>query len=306
MADNKIEARLKISRVLLRNLLVVAGACVMPALSSNVQAAAYAVSTNTITAFNMGLSSGVSFGGFTFVSSFATLGASGTGSGGVSDASASCLGTACTGWNNSFTFHGVAPNAYSYGDAQIVSDAVNVGTGAASSIGESHVFNGTGSGLANNTLRGYLNVTASGTVNFSFMSDLDMWAELTAGGQSASANSSMTITISDFLGNAVFTWAPNGALGNGITGTGATETADAFNLNLGIGQVGSVGVNSNIHTPGLFSATTGLLDVNTYQVNIAMQNNVSVQSAPVPVPAASWLLFSGLAGLLSFARKARK
>ncbi|WP_148290756.1 VPLPA-CTERM sorting domain-containing protein [Sulfuricella denitrificans] len=264
--------------------------CVATALSANVHASSYAVATNSITNFGMTFSPSTSFTGFTFSSDTAAQGNTGTGNAATMDAAASCIG--CS-YNNSFMAHGMVSD-YSYGDAQITNNNVLLGTGSASVIGESSVSNGVGSGSGINTMVGYFSVTAPTTVNFGFDATPYLQSQITAGGLASVANINMTVTISNMLTNqTVFSWAPNGSLDAG-------ETADAFNLNWGLGLVNT---GNAVFNPGSghFASSANLAAIGPYSLNITMNNSAFVSA--VPVPAAAWLLGSGLIGLVGIARR---
>lgn len=249
--------------------------------SPSVQAAAYAVSTNTISNFSLTSTGAMSFGGFTISSSMAALNVSGIGGAGSLDAPSSCIGATCSSLTNAFSAHGMGSADYSYGDALITSTAVTAGTGGASAIGEVSLSNGFASATGSNSMTGFLLVNTPGNVTFSFNANPYMWAELTAGGSSANAISSMSITITGSSGQ-VFSWAP-------------------VNLNQTIGRAVLSGVGS--WTPGSlsFSTTTGPLTAGNYTVGVSMTNSANVTS--VPLPAAAWLLISGVLGLAGFVRR---
>lgn len=263
------------------------------ALATEAGAASYAVSTDTITGFGLSFSGSVLFSGFTFSADSAAQNGVGTANVGTNDAPASCIN--CS-YSNSFTAH-ATPSWFSYGDAQIMDANVQAGSGAAASIGETRVVNGVGTAYGNNTMIAGFYVNAPSSAAFSFNAAPYMASVLTAGGMAATANTEMTITIRDGLGATVFQWAPDGAAG-GITG--GSETSDPFSLNSGLG-LSTLGNVSYSPGSGAFLASTALLPVGTYQLNITMKDT-AIASA-VPVPAAIWLLGSGLLGLAGLVRR---
>lgn len=259
------------------------------AFATNVQAASYAVSNNVITNFSMSFSPLTTFTGFTFSSDAATKNNIGTGNAATMDAPAACI--SCS-YSNQFYAHGMAHPDYSYGDARISNKNILLGAGSASAIGESLVSAGLGAGFGTNTMVGFFSTGGATTVNFGFDAKPYLESQTTAGGV-GSANINMTVTIRDSANQTVFSWAPNGIVTAG-------EIADPFNLNYGLG---TVGVNSAVYNPGMgyFAASTTLGTSGFYSLNITMKDSVFVSA--VPVPAAVWLLGSGLVGLAGIARR---
>ncbi len=256
--------------------------------SGAAQASAYAVSTNSISNFNLGFvgTTGSLFG-FTSSADTAVQGTSNAGFSAL-DAPAACVGAACIGYSNSFMSHG-ASGSYAYGDAQISNASVLTGMGAASTIGEIST-GGPGFALGTNQLNGFITLTGSGMVSFSFDAAPFMSATAT-GGDFSSALMSMSISLYNSSGAQVFNWTPNGSLLNGIIG--GTETLDASNLNTGI-----TSVNTYSPASGSFAAQSGALAAGTYTISIGMSNQVTA------VPEAdSWaMLLAGL-GLVGFAAR---
>ncbi|WP_189836534.1 EDSAP-1 family PEP-CTERM protein, partial [Sulfurirhabdus autotrophica] len=198
-------------------------------LSANAQASAYAVSTNTISNFGMTFSPTSSFSAFTFSSDAATLGSTGNGNAATMNAPAVCIG--CS-YSDSYFSHGMSATEYSYGDARITNANVLLGSGGASTIGESSINNGTGSGYGNNTMVGFFSISAPTSIGINFDATPFLLTQLAAGGLASTANISTTVTIRDSNNVTVFSWAPNGKLDG-------SETADTYDLNWGIGQGGS-------------------------------------------------------------------
>ena len=261
-------------------------------------ASSYAVSTNSITNFQLSMPSGSTFGGFTFSGDIAvSLGDLTGGDLDISkqDADAACVGAYCVGFNNSFISHASSPYpGYAYGDALISNKNVLAGTGAASSIGEATSYNGLAGAAGANTMNALFTLNSAGSLNFSFLSTPYMETQLGAGALAASGTTNMSITI--WQGQTKkFEWAPDGVL-NG------NESSDPFSLNYGIN-------GNNTYSPGMgsFSASTVALAAGTYTMKIYMGNEAHVASATVvPVPAALPLFGSGAIALAALARRRSK
>lgn len=265
-------------------------------------ASSYAVSTNSITNFLLGMPSGSTFGGFTFSGDIAV--ALGDLAGGEADidkqdADAACVGGYCAGFNNSFISHGISLDpGYAYGDALISDKNVLAGTGAASSVGETMSYDGLASAAGANTMIATFSLGSAGALNFSFLSTPYMETQLGAGGLSASGTTDMNITIWQGLAK-MFEWTPDGLSGGILNGT---ESTDPFSLNFGIN-------GSNTYSPGagLFSASTAALTAGTYTMKIHMGNAAHATSVTVvPVPAALPLFGSGAIALAALARRRSK
>lgn len=271
---------------------VIAAAITLSGTSDLAQAVSYSVSTNTITNFGLVFSGGAgNLMPFTFSTNVAAQGAGSSANFNPTDAPAACVGAFCGLFNNSFAAHG-ANGDYAYGDAQISSSNVQGNVGAASTIGEISAASQAGFANGANSMTAFFSVTgAPGSVAFSF--NATPYMQLIDNG---TAFTSMSITITNGAGAQVFNWAPNGALGSGISG--GTESSDAVNLNLGLGP-------NSTYNPGLggFSAATNSLATGQYTLNISMSNQVSA----LPVPEAdTWaMLLAGL-GLIAFKAAKRR
>jgi hypothetical protein len=256
-------------------------------------ASSYAVSYDKIGSFKLAFGGGAgSLSPFTF-SVDAALTNYGVDAG-ISrmDAPAACVDCA---YNNSFVSHGSATE-YAYGDARIANSNVQGGLGTASSIGEVSAFNSTGLAFGSNTMTASFVVSGTpGTASFGFLSSPYMNTTLLAGGVSANANQLMSISINQGS-TKVFEWKPDGILGNAF---GGTETYDPFTLNSSL--TGNALFNPG---SGSFAAATNSLSTGTYTLKITMANYVSATSAAVvPLPAAVWLLGSGLVSLVAIGRR---
>lgn len=267
--------------------------------SQSAQASAYAVSVNKITNFGITFSSPASFSSFTFAGDTSAINVTSVANGSATDPAAACINCA---YSNSFSDHGMGSASYAYGDTQILNSNVQGSAGAANAIGEAYLTAptvGIGYGQGVNTLTAYFTLGSASTMSFNFMSDPYLQAVLSSGGNWASADVAMTITIKKGLAT-VFSWAPDGSTG-GISG--GLENADPFSLNMGLAQlVNGASLNDQINS--YFSATTTTLTTGSYNLNISMTNTAQVET--VPVPAAAWLLGSGLAGLLGMARRRQR
>ena len=265
-------------------------------------ASSYAVSTNSITNFLLGMPSGSTFGGFTFSGDIAvSLGDLAGGEADIDkqDADAACVGVYCASFNNSFISHASSPYpGYAYGDALISSKNVLAGTGAASSIGEAMSYNGLAGAAGANTMIASFSLGSAGSLNFSFLSTPYMETQLGAGALAASGTTDMNITIWQGL-TKKFEWTPDGLSGGILNGT---EGSDPFSLNLGIND-------NNTYSPGAgsFSASTAALAAGAYTMKIHMGNEAHVASITVvPVPAALPLFGSGAIVLAALARRRNK
>lgn len=261
--------------------------------ASTAFAAPYALSVNKITQFQMSFNGSANFDGFTFSNDSAASENDGTGSTNSMDAPAACIGD-CAGWDNEFSAH-TNSNEFSYGDALISDADVLNGDGAASTIGEVNVLDGTGFASGSNTMTSsQFSIDTAGTsIDFSFQSDPLLNTVLGSNGQTA-ASLNFSITLTDSNDQKVFEWLPDGDVGSGIDG--GTESSDPFSLNTGIAGTSTYDPSQN-----QFAAVTGGLAKGDYNLNISMGSQVN--AAVVPVPAAVWLFGSGLLGLVGVARR---
>lgn len=256
-------------------------AAVLALANAPAQASTYAVSYNTISNFGLTFSGPGTLYPFTFSTSVAAQGVLSDTNFGTNDAPAACVGTFCSAFNNSFAAHGSGSD-YAYGDALIGSGNVLAGTGSASSIGEISAGPAGFASGSNSMVASFL-LSAPGTVSFAF--NALPYMQVAGAGN---AFTTMTIAISDALGHQVFSWAPDGVTGSGITG--GTETSDSHNLNFGIAS----GVTYN-PSAGSFAATTGSLAGGAYTLNISMTNQVT--AVPEPETWAMLLVGVGLVAL---------
>lgn len=261
-------------------------------------ASSYAVSTNSITGFDLNLPAGSTFHSLTFSGDIAvSLGDLTGGQADIDklDADKACVGAYCAGFNNSFVFHGASPYpGYAYGDALIGNSNVLGGTGAASSIGEATAFDGIAGAAGANTMIASFTLGAADSLSFSFLSDLYLNTQLGSGALFAKSNSGMHITIWQGFAK-VFEWTPNGAAGGIFNGS---EISDPFNLNSSI--AGTMTYDPFADT---FSAMTDTLAAGTYTMKIRMDNSAAVSA--VPVPAALPLFGSGILALMALVRRKR-
>lgn len=248
--------------------------------SGAANASVYAVSTNSITGFAVSFdSSKAKLTGYTSAGDTAELNGTEEGYGALKDAQAACVDC---GYSNSFVSHG-AGSSYAYGDTLISNANVVGGAGAASSIGEASVLTaGTGHGYGANTLTGTLKVTSPTAVTFRFSATPYMQAMASGPGDSATAYSAMSISLVQGM-TSIFSWAPE-------------------SLNQSLSPLSG----SLFYNPGTrsFTMETSQLLAGTYSLTVTMVNEATISA--VPVPAAAWLLGSGLIGLAGVARARRK
>lgn len=255
------------------------------------QAVTYAVSHTSVSSFGMSFVNPATgaLNGFSFSTDVAAQGASSVANFGATDAAGACLGPDCTGWTNSFVSHGAGSGNFAYGDAQISNSGISSGVGAASAIGEIAAGQA-GFASGSNSMIGTLVINSPGAVAFSF--NATPYLTITSG--VATSFASLTITLTNNLGQQVFSWAPDGSVGTGISG--GTESQDGVNLNLGI----TPGVTFNPGS-GAFAAQTGSLTSGVYSLNISMTNQVSA----VPEAHTLSMMLAGL-GLVGFVASRRQ
>lgn len=253
--------------------------------------AVYAVSSLGVNNLGITFSGPATSSGFTIATDSAALGGAGIGSANSLDATASCLGC---GYTNAFSAHGQSVTPYSYGDALITGSILN-GTAAASDIAETSVGAGSGSATAGSSFRRFISLANNGTqISFNFNADPLLTALLVPGGVAGAANMSFSMTLTDMTGHSIFSWTPDGILGDVV---GGTEISDPFNLNLGLSVMNP---ELSMYDPvaGRFSAVSAPLARGSYQLSISMFNSAFVEGGTVPEPGVLQLLASGLAGLL--------
>ena len=285
----------KINSVLMRGVAV--GVSLL--LSGGANAAAYSVSTNSISNFGISFTNAPTFSAFPFNGNTAAVNGTSQSNAGVMNAASSCVG--CS-YMDSFTPHGASAISYAYGDSQITNSNILTGVGAANSIGE--VYLGASSPATAyahgiNTMSGSLYVPTSTVMTFNFFATPNLEATLASGGQWAAANMAMTVTLSQGS-QTIFSWAPNGVAG-GVNG--GIESMDPFNLNISLARLTN-GTSPYNPGTGQFQAKTNVLGSGVYNLNISMSNTAQAQT--VPVPAAVWLFGSGFIALVGVARRRYK
>ena len=107
----------------------------------------------------------------------------------------------------------------------------------------------------------------------------------------ASAAYNWRIQLRNSAGAQIFSWAPDGVLGSGITG--GIETADAFDLNDNIGLTfAGFNLTTGVRT-GAFAAQTFALGAGTYFLDLRHDSSADATINVVPEPGA--LSLAGLA-----------
>lgn len=214
---------------------------------------------------------------------------------------------------------------YANGDALIKSQQTGPGTTIeVVNIAEGHLdeAGNTQSGATNSSATQFevdINVAApGGEIRFAFFADpyLRVFLHPNAEpGSLAQAGLSMSITITDLLGGDVFSWAPNGILGDGIIG--GTEKYDDGNLNLtrsqltpGLPQIYDPTADASFGgvIPGAslrYEAFTDPLPVGMYRLTLVDEKHESlVKVLAAPEPGTLLLLGIALVGL-PFSRRQR-
>lgn len=259
------------SRKILAGAMVLAAFSATPAVSF---ASIYAVSVTGISNFDL---NGGSVSGWTFSQNMALNDNDVVANGALMDALPACINCA---YNNNFTSHGAAASNYSYGDTLIQSTNIVGGAGEAYAIAETNVTGTSfGSALATNSMTATLSVGSGGS-NVSFSFDVLGYMAVLSSAYGGAGFSSMNVTISISQG-----------------GTTLWNYA-SLDLNRNIGPGDQVVSINNTFGDSVF------LNAGLYSLAISMKQEVSATSA-VPVPAAAWLLGSGLIGLVGVARHRR-
>lgn len=237
------------------------------------------------------------------------------GGAGVTDTAPAQLGWA--GYvNNSYASNGASGTSYAVADASI--DKLQLSgdpyTRARNFAEAKLIGNGTANAVAGNSSATLLTTTivagAGDKLSFHFDALPYIQAYLTGNAiapSQAQGSIGLNFNLIDNSGNIVFNWAPDGITG-GIQG--GVETADAYTLNTSLTALNGNGgpltfapSSCTVGGVGCFSASTNALAAGVYTLNLAMHENVTLQSA-VPEADTYAMLLAGL-GLMGVVARRR-
>jgi hypothetical protein len=311
-------------------LVTLASAMILMGAAGSAHAGSYALSSDNIQGFNIIFTNVTPIVSTDTSSTSAILNGVGVGpfgGTGVSDAPLALIGSTGGAIGNNTQFAGgvntpVGPTAtnYSYADALITHGGGGGLPFNAQTIAESHLATtGSASGTSTNSSATGLTATvvsgAGGVLDFSFTADplIRTFLQLNGGlFAQGTLSASLTLTCASAAGcgagvaqgAVVFSWAPDGLIGSGISG--GTEVADGESLNLSVSNFNPPGGALNYSdNGGIFStyhAITNALGAGTYTLSLAMTSTDSTLKA-VPEPGTIGLLGLGLAALGFTARR---